>query len=168
MSESQNNYFNYRQPLSEIHQGTFLRKISSEAFTFLHETAPSCVCFSGYNSSIFIKLSVCDSSLIDWNTCVNTLLRSVVITLPLNYVLRDERKQYYLIFCVGWMRVHRPESLFWFIDATTTTTDRTFSAAKDKKTYLYEPKAGVPWLFSTGWCNTPVIKPCFIHNGKYQ
>lgn len=75
MSESQNNYFNYRQPLSEIHQGTFLKKISSKAFTFLHETAPSCVCFSDYNSDIFIKLSVCDSSLIDWNTRVDTLLK---------------------------------------------------------------------------------------------
>lgn len=112
MSESQNNYFNYRQPLSEIHQGTFLRKISSKAFTFLHETAPSCVCFSDYNSDIFIKLSVCDSSLIDWNTRVETLLDSVVITLPLNYVLKDERKHYYVIFCVGWMRVYRPESLW--------------------------------------------------------
>lgn len=111
MSESQNNYFNYRQPLSEIHQGTFLGKISSKAFTFIHETAPSCVCFSDYNSDIFIKFSVCDSSLIDWNTRVDTLLDSVVITLPLNYVLKDERKHYYVIFCVGWMRVYRPESL---------------------------------------------------------
>lgn len=149
-------------------KGHFLEKSEVNSAVFLHETVPSCVCFSGYNSDIFIKLSVCDSSLIDWNTCVDTLLGSVVITLPLNYVLKDERKQYHLIFCVGWMRVYRLESLCFDSSMSLRQLTRPFCAAKDKKTYLYEPKAGVPWLFRTGWCNTPVIKPCFIHNWKYQ